>query len=266
MSTKDLLLDVIRDRPGLTREQILAASELPSGTADPSRIRLWEAGLIEPDTEAGWSDALANRVKTVGWCSVEDPLRQNEVQARAAARKKRNAKPGAEKQAKDIVQALQDPTVNRLVLEMTKDGAGSRRAQRHAEQTLRAQHMARKRVAKQAEREKAANADFKRMLGHLWDARGAVGAIDRHLIEERARMAQGEARRIADEDWATALTDVRTLIKSFGAMWRNVRELGEKDEPCPACGAPELDEDRHLGAFVVTAEAEEIVDAEVVPT
>lgn len=267
--TRELLLDTIRANPGIDRATLIATTGLPSGAIDPARIRLWAAGLIEPDSDAGWKQALANRVKGVGWRVVDDTERQREVKALAASRKRRNARPSAERQAQDIVEALRDPTVNRLVQEMTKDGSGSRRAQRRTEAALRAEHMARKRAAKQAERERTANADFKRMLAHLWDARGTVGAIDKHLIEERARVAHGVPRRISDDDWARALLDIRTIITSFGTMWQNVRDLGDEDEPCPACGAAPVAESRELGAFaldddIVESDAEEILGDEAV--
>ena len=161
-----------------------------------------------------------------------------------------------------IVEALKDPVVNKLVLEMTKEGAGSRRSQKRAKQALRAEEMKRKREADQAARDGAANANFKRNLGRLWDARGAVGAIDQHLVEERARVAEGAPRRISDLDWAMALTDVRSIIKSFGAMWQNLRDIGGQREPCPACGAPPAEPTRALGAFVIEAEAIDVTDFE----
>ncbi len=263
-STRDLLLETIERHPGIAREDLIRLTGLPSGAVDPSRIRLWEAGLIEPNDDAGWEAALANRIKAVGWRVVADPARREEVGARARGRKKRNANPSAEQQAQTIVEALRDPTVNRLVQEMTKDGAASRRAQREAAKALRAQAVARKRAAQEVAHEKTAQAEFKRMLDHLWTARLAVGAIDSHLIRERARVANGESRRISDADWATALNDVRTIVKSLGEMWQNVRDLGARDEPCPACGALQIDEERHLGAFVVDVDAEDVADAEAV--
>jgi hypothetical protein len=233
-------------------------------------MRLWLAGLIEPDTEDGWTKALANRIKDVGWHLVVDVDRREDVAARARTRRERNSK-SAEQQAKRIVEALEDPTVNRLVLAMTKDTPGSARGQRHAAKALRKQHVDRVQQAKNAARDKAADAEFKRMLKHLWDARGAVAAIDAHLIQERARVANGEARRIANQDWLVALNDVRTIIKSFGSMWQNIRDVGDPNEPCPACGAPQIADDRHLRAFAVDSSAEidtdggeGIVDADVV--
>jgi hypothetical protein len=267
--TRELLLEAIGERPGIKRAEMIAITGLTSGSIDPARIRLWQAGLIEPDSESGWRDALNNRIKDVGWRRVCDPAKLEEVKERATGRKERNAEPTAEAQAISIVEALKDPVVNKLVLEMTKDTEGSRRSQKRAAQALRAQQMARKREAAEAAREKAANADFKRNLARLWEARGAVGAIDQHLIEERARVAEGKVRRVTNIDWAMALTDVRTIITSFGAMWQNLRDLGGRKEPCPACGAVPDDPQRALGAFVIEGHAIEeadvaIVDAEVV--
>ncbi|HEY1687815.1 MAG TPA: hypothetical protein VGF95_03020 [Solirubrobacteraceae bacterium] len=268
--TRDVLLEAIGGHPGIKRAEMIAITGLTSGAIDPARIRLWQAGLIEPDSESGWKDALNNRVKDVGWRRVCDTEKQAEVKERATLRKERNAEPTAEEQAISIVAALKDPVVNKLVLEMTKDTEGSRRSQKRAAQALRAQQMARKREAAEAVREKAANAAFKRNLSRLWEARGAVGAIDQHLIEERARVAEGKARRVADIDWAMALNDVRTIITSFGAMWQNLRDLGGRKEPCPACGALPDDPQRTLGAFVIEGHAVEetdevtVVDAEVV--
>ena len=229
---------------------------------DPARIRLWQAGLIEPDSDEGWRDALNHRIRNVGWRCVDDRDRQAEVRERAATRTERNAEPTAEEQAMVIVEALRDPVVNKLVLEMTKEGTGSRRSHRRAEQALRAQQTARKREAAEAARDKAANADFKRNLSRLWDARGAVGAIDRHLIEERARAAKGVPRRIPDLDWALALNDVRSIITSFGAMWQNLRDIGGQNEPCPACGAIPAQPARALGAFVIEGDAVDVTTTE----
>lgn len=262
-TTREILLATISEHPGITREDMLARTGLRSGVVDPARIRLWEAGLIEPDGEGGWNSALRNRIKRVGWRLVE-PERQEEVRDRAHSRQRRNAKPSAEQQARLIVDALQDSTVNRLVRQMTKDGTGARRAEREAAKALRARAISRKRDASEAEREKAADSEFKRMLAHLWDARLAVGAIDSHLIRERARVANGEAQRISSTEWSTALSDVRMIIKSFGEMWQNVRDLGEQDEPCPACGLRRIGESHQIGAFAVDGEDEGIVDAEVV--
>jgi hypothetical protein len=260
--TRDVLLQAIRARPGITRREILAETGLASGAIDPARIRLWKAGLIEPQTEAGWADALNHKIKSVGWRCVEDPARQAEVRARAQERAERNAEPTAEELAITIVESLQDPVVNKLVLEMTKEGEGSRRAQKRTAQALRAQETRRKREADDAARDKAANANFRRNLSRLWEARGAVGAIDEFLVEERARVARGDQRRIADLDWALALNDVRSIIKSFGAMWQNLRDIGGRNEPCPACGASPVQPTRALGTFVIDVEAveETVVD------
>jgi hypothetical protein len=270
-STRDVLIEAIQTHPGITRAQMLSITGLPSGVIDPSRLRLWKAGLIEPDSDAGWEDALNHRIKKVGWCLVEEAGRQAEVRERVAVRTERNAEPSAEDQAAVIVEALKDPVVNKLVLEMTKEGTGSRRSQTRAAQALRAQEMTRKREAEEAERADLANANFKRNLARLWDARGAVGAIDQHLVEERARVAGGGERRVSDLDWAMALKDVRTIIESFGPMWQNLRDIGGHNEPCPACGALSPEPARTLGAFALetidaTAIEEEVLDGESTET
>lgn len=261
-STRDILLDAIRAQPGITRAELLSQTALPSGAIDPARLRLWKAGLIEPDSEAGWEDALNHRIKRVGWRCVEDPERRDRVRERAAERAERNAEPSAEEQAMVIVEALKDPVVNKLVLEMTKEGTGSRRAQKRAAHALRAQETKRRREADRAERDKAAGASFKRNLARLWEARGAVGAIDQYLVEERARVAQGAPRRIADIEWAMALSDVRSIIRSFGPMWQNLRDIGGRNEPCPACGALPDEPARALGTFVIEAEAVDVTDVD----
>jgi len=261
-STREILIETIRNRPGITRRELLDTTGMPSGAIDPARLRLWKAGLIEPTSESGWDDALNHRIKKVGWRYVENPEQQAAVRDRVATRTERNAEPTAEEQAIVIVEALKDPVVNRLVLEMTNEGSGSRRSQKRARQALRAQEMVRKREAEKAARDNAANANFKRNLARLWDARGAVGAIDQHLVEERARVAQGSPRQITDLDWALALNDVRSIIKSFGAMWQNLRDIGGQKEPCPACGAAPAEATRTLGAFVIEAEAIDITDEE----
>lgn len=248
-ATREILLGAIDGKPGITRAEMLAETGLPSGVVDPARLRLWKAGLIEPDSEDGWKDALAHRIKNVGWCRVENPDRQAVVRERVSARTERNAEPTAEEQAMVIVEALKDPVVNKLVLEMTKEDSGSRRSQKRAAQVLRAQEMSRRREADDAARDKTANANFKRNLARLWEARGAVGAIDKYLVEERARVAQGSQRRISDMDWLLALNDVRSIIKSFGPMWQNLRDIGGRNEPCPACGAMPVEPTRALGAF-----------------
>jgi hypothetical protein len=255
-------MQLIRENPEITEKQIGEITGWGTSKITPTRIRLWEAGEIEPSSDQGWKDALANRPKNVGWSVVQDQAARQDIGERAKTRPARNAK-SAEERAKRIVADLEDPTVNRLVLAMTKDGAGSRRAQRHVEQTLRKQHMERRQQARQAERDKGADADFKRMLKHLWDARGAVAAIDAHLIQERARVANAEQRVIPD--------DIRTIIKSLGSMWQNVRDLGDPNERCPVCGVAQVDDTRHLRAFAMDAEVveisdsdEEIVEADVV--
>ncbi len=265
--TREILLELIKECPGVTRRELLDASGLASGVVDPARIRLWKAGLIEPTDETGWADALNHRVKDVGWRQVEDPARQAEVRVRVAGeRPERNAEPTAEEMAIKIVESLRDPVVSKLVEEMSKEEPGSLRAQRRTAKTLRAQEAKRKHEAEEAERDATADASFKRNLARLWEARGAVGAIDQFLLEERARVAQGDVRRISDLDWMMALTDARSIIKSFGVMWQNLRDIGGRNEPCPACGAVQVEPDRALGTFVIDVEAieEEIVaDAEV---
>ena len=101
---------------------------------------------------------------------------------------------------------------------------------------------------------------MKTKLTNLWDARSTVAAIDDYLIEERARVARGEPRRIDDLDWMIALRDVLMILASFGGIWNNIRDLGE-DMPCPVCGASPSPEHRHLPAFVIDADAVE--DSEV---
>lgn len=259
--TREILIEAIREQPGITRAGMLKATGLPSGVIDPARLRLWKAGLIEPDAEAGWEHALNHRIKNVGWRCVDDAERRAAVQERVAGRAERNAEPTAEEQAVVIVEALKDPVVNKLVLEMTKESEGSRRAQKRAARALRAQEMARKREADEAAREKTANANFKRNLTRLWEARGAVGAIDQYLVEERARVAQGAPRLVSDLDWVLALNDVRSIIKSFGPMWQNLRDIGGENEPCPACGIMPTEPTRALGAFTIE---DEVIDAVVI--
>lgn len=231
-------------------------------------MRMWLAGAIEPNSEEGWARALARDFETVGWQVVEDPKRQAAVAERAGARTRRNAARSAEERAQEIVEGLEDQVVHRLVQQMMKGGAGSEKAQRRAEQTLRKQHTKRRQEAKQAEREKSVDAEFKGVLKQLWDARGAVAAIDAHLIEERARVAAGQSRRISNWDWVVALRDVRTIIQSLGSMWQNVRDLEGRAEPCPACGATSDDGHRHLQPFVIDVEAveedDDIIDADIV--
>jgi hypothetical protein len=265
--TRDLLLDLIAEQPGIIRKQMLEASGRPSGAIDPARIRLWKSGQIEPVDEVGWDDALNNRVKKVGWRRVDDPGRQAEVRVRAKGRSERNAEPTAEQMAIKIVESMRDPVVSKLVEEMSKEEPGSRRARRRTSKALRAQENIRKQEADDAEREKTADAAFKRNLNRLWEARGAVGAIDQFLVEERARVAQGGERRVTDMDWLMALKDVRSIIESFGSMWQNLRDISGHNEPCPACGAVQTGPDRALGTFVVDVEAveEEVVPDEKVP-
>lgn len=274
MSTRETLLAAIRDQPDITEDELRGdprVALVPANGVRPGRMRLWLAGLIEPDSDSGWDDALANKVKGVRWRCVDDPEQQNAVAERAATRKSRIAS-SPEERARRIVDAMDDPTVRRLVDTMMKSGAGSARSQRGVEQALRKQHQDRRHQARRAARDKVADADFKQMIAQLWDSRGAVAAIDAHLIEERARAANGEQRRISDHEWVVALTDVRTIIKSFGSMWKNVRDIRDPDEPCPACGAAQVEEERHLRAFAMDGSAvemdetedEEMVEAEIV--
>jgi len=159
--------------------------------------------------------------------------------------------------------------VFRLFQQLTKDKPAETRAgQRRREQTLRQQEIRRKQEATQAERENAANADFKKKLVRLWDARSTVAAIDQHLIEERARVAEDRPRKVSDIDWLIALRDVVMILQSLGSIWRNIRDLGD-DLPCPVCGASQTAHERHLKPFTVDIEAEDqddVVDAEVVTT
>ncbi len=272
-ATRDQLLKAIEDNPGATRKQLMKLTELPGSKADPARMRLWLAGDIEPDSEAGWEAALARDFRDVGWRAVEDSSAQQEVASRASTRTPRNATKSAEERAREIVNALGDRVVNEMVQEMLKNGAASPKAQKRAKEALRKKASERRQEAKQAERDRAADLEFKRVLKQLWDARGAVAAVDQHLIEERARVAAGEPRRIVDWNWLVALGDVREIIMSLGGIWQNVRDLADANEPCPACGAPTRPEERHLPPFVIDVDHEEIVDdpdeevvdAEVIP-
>ncbi|HEY2477791.1 MAG TPA: hypothetical protein VGI17_03595 [Solirubrobacterales bacterium] len=263
-STRDVLRDAIASEPGITEKQLGERTGFSTSKLTPSRIRLWEAGEIEPTTEAGWTAALVSRIKDVGWQVVE-VHRQAEVAARAGRREKRNAK-SVEQRARRAAEDLADPVVFRLFQELTKrDPANTRASQRRRERTVRQRETLRKQEAKRAERERTANADFKKKLALLWDARSTVAAIDQHLIDERARVAEGSDRKIGDRDWVTALRDVVMILQSLGSIWWNVRDLGA-DLPCPVCGAHQAQEERHLPPFVleVEVEDEEVVDAEVV--
>jgi hypothetical protein len=265
--TREVLRDAIAANPGITEKALGELTGYSTSKMTPSRIRLWEAGEIEPTTELGWKRALANRVKTVGWRAVEG--RHEEVAARAKTRRMRNAK-SAEQRARRAAADLADPVVFRLFQQLTKSNPAQTRAgQRRRERTLRQQEMLRKQEAKHAASENLANADFKRKLALLWDARSTIAAIDRHLIEERARVAADTPRKISDADWLVALRDVVLMLQSFGSIWRNVRDLGD-DLPCPVCGAPQNVAERHLKPFSIDADAEEedeeIVDADVVTT
>jgi hypothetical protein len=265
MTTRQAILAAISDTPGLTEDELRTdprVAVVPPNGIRPGRMRLWLAGLIEPDSDAAWDDALANRVKDVRWRAVVDPEQQKVVSTRAAKRKSRIAT-SPEARARRIVDDMGDATIRRLVETMMAAGAPSAKTQRGLDQTLRKKHQERVQQARRAARDKTADADFKRMLRELWDARGAVAAVDSHLIQERARVANGERRRIADGDWVTALDDVRTIITSFGSMWKNVRDLRDPDEPCPACGAAQVGEERHLQAFALDGSAVEVESSDV---
>jgi len=261
--TRDVILEAITDNPGISEEKLTKLTGFSTSKLTPSRIRLWEGGLIEPTTEAGWKKALVSRVKNVGW-QVVPTERRDTVAARAKTRQKRNAR-SVEARAARIVDDLRDLTVHRLVMKILDQQGVSGRHQRRNEEALRKQGALRKREAKIAERNKAANADMKKKLANLWDARSTVAAIDEHLIEERARVARGEPRRIDDADWLLALRDVLMILRSFGSIWNNVRDLGD-NMPCPVCGNPDRDHQPGLRAFAIDADAveeDEIVEAEV---
>jgi hypothetical protein len=261
--TRDVLLQLIRDKPGLTEKELGELTAFSTSKLTPTRIRLWEAGEIEPTTEAGWKRALVSRVKAVRW-QIAPAERREAVAARAQTREKRNAK-SVEARATRIVDDFRDPTVYRLVMKLLdQEGLSSRQARR-GEDALRKQESVRKRAARQAERDKSANADMQKKLALLWDARSTVAAIDDHMMEERARGVRGEPRRISDEDWLVALRDVLMILQSFGRIWENVRDLGD-DMPCPVCGAARTAEHR-LPAFVIDADGDyedDLADAEVI--
>jgi hypothetical protein len=261
--TRDVLLQVIRDNPGLTEKELGDLTGFSTSKLTPTRIRLWEAGEIEPTTEAGWKRALVSRVKAVRW-QVASPERQDSVGARAQTREKRNAK-SVEARATRIVDDFRDPTVYRLVMKLLdQEGLSSRQTRRGAD-ALRKQESVRKRAARQAERDKSANADMQRKLALLWDARSTIAAVDDHLMEERARVVRDEPRRISDGDWLVALRDVLMILQSFGSIWDNIKDLGD-DMSCPVCGVARTAEHKHLRAFAIDADAEDeddLVDAEV---
>jgi len=263
-STRAILREAIAATPGITEKQLGERTELSTSRLTPSRIRLWEAGEIEPTSETGWREAMVSRLKGVGWQLVA-PERREEVAARARTRQKRNAK-SVEERARRAAEDLADPVVFRLFEELTRHNPAETRAgQRRRERTVRQQEMLRKQEARRVAREKTASADFKKKLALLWDARSTVAAIDQHLIDERTRVAEYEPRKISDIDWLIALRDIVMILESFGGIWKNIRDLGD-DLPCPVCGAPQVDDERHLRPFAidVDVEEEEIVDAEVV--
>jgi hypothetical protein len=268
-TTRDILRETIGAHPGVTEKQLGEITGFSTSKVTPNRIRLWQAGEIEPTTESGWRRAMVSRLKGVGWRLVE-PDRRAEVAERARTRRKRNAK-SAEDRAQRAVEDLADPVVFRLYQQLTKENAPKTRAeQRRGERVLRDREIEAKKEAKRAEEDEQANADIKKKLALLWDARATVAAIDRHLIKERARVAAGGQQKISTTDWMVVLRDVALILESMGSIWRNVRDLGD-DLVCPVCGSGQKDEERHLMPFVVDAEADEmvedeadIVDAEVV--
>ena len=91
--TRETLIEVIRATPGITRAEMLAATGLPSGAVDPARIRLWQSGLIAPDSERGWEAALNHRIKDVRWKWIDDPDEQTVVRDRAHTRTERTPSP-----------------------------------------------------------------------------------------------------------------------------------------------------------------------------
>jgi hypothetical protein len=262
--TRDILLEAIRGTPGITEKQLGDVTGFSTSKVTPNRIRLWEAGEIEPTTESGWQEAMVSRLKGVGWRAA-DPERAEEVARRARTRRKRNAK-SAEDRARRAAEDLADPLVFRLYQQLTKDDrTKSEAGQRRRERVVRDREMKAKKEAKQSQADGQANADIKKKITLLWDARATVAAIDRHLIRERARVAAGEPQQISTADWLVVLQDVALILESMGSIWRNVRDLGD-DLACPVCGSRQGDHERHLMPFVVEAEVEEVVDAEVVGT
>lgn len=273
-TTRDILRETIGANPGVTEKQLGEITGFSTSKVTPNRIRLWEAGEIEPTSESGWRKAMVSRLKGVGWHVVE-PQRRADVATRAKTRRKRNAK-SAEERARRAVEDLADPVVFRLYQQMTKENPAKTRAgQRRQERVLRDRGIEARKEAKRAEEEREANADIKKKIALLWDARATVSAIDRHLIEERARVAAGGQQKISTADWLVVLRDVALILESMGSVWHNVRDLGD-DLPCPVCGSAQDDEERHLMPFAVDAEAEEVgvaadeepdvVDVEVIGT
>ena len=43
-------------------------------------------------------------------------------------------------------------------------------------------------------------------------------------------------------------------------MWQNLRDIGGRNEPCPACGALPTEPTRALGTFVIEAEAIDVTE------
>ncbi|HEU4658487.1 MAG TPA: hypothetical protein VFR97_13220 [Capillimicrobium sp.] len=273
-TTRAILLEAIEANPGVTEKQLGEITGFSTSKVTPNRIRLWEAGEIEPTTETGWRKAMVSRLKGVGWHVVE-PERRDEVRQRAQTRRKRNAK-SAEERARRAVEDLADPVVFRLYQQMMRDDPAKTQAgQRRRERVLRDREIEAEREAKRAKEDGQANADIKKKIALLWKARATVAAIDRHLLRERARVAEGGMQVISTADWMVVLRDVALILESMGSIWWNVRDLGD-DLVCPVCGSAQKDHERHLMPFAVDAEAEEIdasgednaivPDAEVVDT
>ena len=175
-TTRDRLLEVIKNHPGATRKQLLEVTGLPGSRVDPARMRLWLAGMIAPDSEAGWEAALSRNFRNVGWQIVEDPLARQEVAARASVRTPRNAEKSAEEKASEIWTPLAW-VVNEMVQQMLKDGAASPKAQKRAKQALRKKATERRQEARQAERNRTADAEFKASTRTALGCRGAVAAV-----------------------------------------------------------------------------------------
>jgi hypothetical protein len=105
----------------------------------------------------------------------------------------------------------------------------------------------------------------------MWEGRGAVAAADTYFIEERARVAAGDSRRIPDDDVLTALNerphDRQQSRRNMEEPTRP-RDLAASDELCPACGAASTPGERYQRPFAIDVESIEdgapTVDAEVV--
>ena len=272
--TRDIILRLIAERPGLTDRELGDVTGFITGKVTPARIRLWEAGEIEPTTEAGWRAALKNNVKDVGW-QIAEPDCRDAVAERARTRPKRNART-PEARARQMIAWLRNATTYKVTMRMLDDEGLSRRHQNQAEAALRRQEQARRREAKQAEADSRADADMQRKVTQLWDARGLIASVANYLIEERARAARGEQLRVRADRWFTAVPDTYAILKSLGTAWQVLREIGadEAQLPCPVCGAPApIGEDRHLTTFMpgnggehpdVVIEDDDIDDVELV--